>query len=73
MQMGLNNGFCEMSQDEVMAVEGGFVLSGTLFTIFGVAITGKMCLAAGATVGLAAGTVVLDHIIDQEDLMYEIK
>lgn len=24
MQMGLNNGFCEMSQDEVMAVEGGF-------------------------------------------------
>ena len=24
MQMGLNNGFCEMSQDEVMAVEGRF-------------------------------------------------
>lgn len=64
MQMGLNNGFCEMSQDEVMVVEGGFVLSGTLFTIFGVVITGKMCLAEGATVGLAAGTVVLDHIID---------
>lgn len=58
------NQFTTLTIDECEDISGGFLLSATLFTVFGVAITGNMCLVAGGTVGLAAGTVVLDHLLD---------
>lgn len=55
MEMVLNNGFCEMSQDEIYETAGGVV-------IFGVTIAGmtllKMagaCAAAGVTAGITVG------------------
>ena len=53
MEMALNNGFCEMTQEEVDSVNGG--AWPVLFVIWGVKVTVGHCLAAGAAVGLTAG------------------
>lgn len=54
MKMTLKNGFCEMSQDEMLMTDGGF-FGPTLFVIWGIKVTVGHCLAAGAAIGLAAG------------------
>lgn len=54
MEMILNNGFCEMSQDEMVTTEGGF-FGPVLFTIWGIDVMVGHCLAAGAAIGIAAG------------------
>lgn len=54
METNLNNGFCEMSQDDMINVDGGF-FGPVLFTIWGVEVLVGHCLAAGAAIGLAAG------------------
>jgi hypothetical protein len=58
MEMVMKNGFAEMSTNEAREINGGFVLSATLFTIWGVAVTGTMCVKAGIAVGLAASAIV---------------
>lgn len=54
MEMVLNNGFSEMSQDEIMMTDGGF-FGPVLFSIWGIQVTVGHCLAAGAAIGIAAG------------------
>ena len=50
MEMTLNNGFCEMSQDEMMIADGGVM-------IFGVYVAGMTLLKiAGACAGLGITT-----------------
>lgn len=60
MEMTLNNGFCEMSQDEAMLVDGGFVITSTL-TIFvtGAALAKGVALIGGAYM---AGYTLGSHI-----------
>lgn len=52
----------ELTMQELGGINGGFVLSATLFTIWGVAVTGTMCVKAGAAIGIVAGGVVLGAI-----------
>lgn len=54
MDKNLSSGFCELSQDEMMMVDGGF-FGPTLFVIWGISVQVGHCLAAGAAIGLAAG------------------
>lgn len=54
MEVIMNNGFCELSQDEMILVDGGF-FGPVVFTIWGVKVLVGHCLAAGATIGIAAG------------------
>ena len=49
----ISSRFTMMNDDEMMTLDGGLVL----FTIFGLAVTAKMCIAAGGTIGIAGGSV----------------
>lgn len=48
------SGFEEVEYEEQQMVEGGF-FGPVLFTIWGVEVMVGHCLAAGATIGIAAG------------------
>ncbi len=48
------SGFEEIQYEEQQTVEGGF-FGPVLFTIWGIEVTVGHCLAAGATIGIAAG------------------
>ena len=50
MEMVLNNGFCEMSQDEMLVVDGGLDI--------GSAVTGFVCGKAGKWIGAKVGGAV---------------
>ena len=50
MEMTLNNGFCEMSQDEMLVVDGGLDI--------GSAVTGFVCGKAGKWIGAKVGGAV---------------
>lgn len=48
METVLTNGFCEMSQDEICNVEGGFVITIGALTITGAALAKGAALIGGA-------------------------
>lgn len=55
MEMTMSMGAFEaLDNQEMMEIDGGF-FGPVLFTIWGVSVTVGHCLAAGATIGLAAG------------------
>ncbi len=65
--MVMANGFNEISQNEMMEVDGGLAfLAIPLIEIakWGITITVGHCLAAGSAVGLAAGGVVASKYLD---------
>ncbi|MGH4119273.1 class IIb bacteriocin, lactobin A/cerein 7B family [Clostridium sp.] len=49
-------GFDTLSKDEMLETNGG--VFPVLFVIWGISVTVGHCLAAGATLGLVAGSVV---------------
>lgn len=55
MEITLNNGFCEMSQDEMRDADGGIVIAGV--TIAGMTLLkiAGACAAAGITAGITVG------------------
>ena len=59
MEMILNNGFCEMSQDEMVTVDGGFVITIGALTITGAALAKGAALLGGAYM---AGYTLGSHI-----------
>ena len=52
-----NKGFTNLSANDSMDISGG--VFPVLFVIWGISVTVGHCLAAGAAVGLAAGSVVV--------------
>ena len=59
METVLNNGFCEMSQNEEMLVDGGFVITIGALTITGAALAKGAALIGGAYM---AGYTLGSHI-----------
>lgn len=53
MDLKMNNGFADLCVEEMEQVDGGAFP--VLFVIWGFEVTVGHCLAAGATIGLAAG------------------
>lgn len=51
--MELKNGLCEMTQGEMLKIDGGAFP--VLFVIWGIEVTVGHCLAAGTAIGLTAG------------------
>lgn len=59
MEKVLTNGFCEMSQNETMTVDGGFVITIGALTITGAALAKGAALIGGAYM---AGYTLGSHI-----------
>ena len=59
MEMVLNNGFCEMSQDEIMTANGGFGITIGVLTITGAALAKGAALIGGAYM---AGYTLGSHV-----------
>lgn len=55
MEMNLSNGFCEMSQDEIMTVDGGGFWEAIKVFTGGVAV--GLSPFVGVCVGIAAGPI----------------
>lgn len=54
----MKNKFRELSENELLETNGGLLLTSTIMTVAGVKITGLMCVKAGITFGIAAGTAI---------------
>ncbi|MFQ7575123.1 MAG: class IIb bacteriocin, lactobin A/cerein 7B family [Lachnospira sp.] len=57
MDVTKSNGFYEMTEDEMVEIDGGAFP--VLFVIWGIEVTVGHCLAAGAALGLTAGGALI--------------
>ena len=57
MDVTKSNGFYEMTEDEMVEMDGGALP--VLFVIWGIEVTVGHCLAAGAALGLTAGGALI--------------
>ena len=62
MEMTLNNGFCEMSQDEMLVVDGGFDIGSAAAGWIGAKVGGAVGGPVGAVVGGIIGVAVYECV-----------